>query len=250
MKSSSVQFPDVEVDPQLGGHGPHLPPRGHDGGGDNFNPQPQGGRGPRDSLRRFRVGLALGVVSIYILFIALTSAYVIRQGTGTSDIRTQTVVRDWVSIDLPQILWLNTLLLVLSSATIEFARRAVFHENTVMKEWLGIDESTKKRSLPWLGITLIMGIGFLAGQVLAWKQFVEQGAYGAGNPAAAFFYILTGGHALHLLVGVAGLLFASAGTWLKLRLETRQIAVDITGWYWHAMGALWLYILALLVIVK
>lgn len=247
---SSVQLPEIEVEPKLGGHGPDLPPRGHGGGDDNFNNQPQGRRGPHDRLRRFRIGLALGVISIYVIFIALTSAYVIRQGSERSDLSTQTVTRDWVPIALPQILWLNTALLLLSGISVELARRAVFHENAVMEEWLGIDESTKKRSLPWLGITLLLGIGFLAGQLLAWKELVEQGAYAKGNPAAAFFYILTGGHALHLLGGVAGLSFAAAGSWLKLKLETRQIAVDISSWYWHAMGALWVYILALLVIAK
>jgi cytochrome c oxidase subunit III len=222
--------------------GPSLPPPPDRGGGDW---QPHGRRGPNHRLRRYRIGLFFAVVSIYTLFIAITSAYVVRQSGGTLDTRTGEFVHAWRPIVLPSILWLNTVLLFVSSLTLEFARRQLFREPLIMSEWLGMEENTRRASLPWLGLTIILGFGFLIGQYLAWRGLNEQGVYAAGNPAASFFFVLTAAHAVHLLGGLISLLWAAIAGF-AMSLESRQIAVDITGWYWHAMGALWIYILALL----
>lgn len=235
----------VEVE-ELEHGGPSLPPpRDSDGGGDWGNQPPQGRRGPHDRLRRYRLGLLFAVVSIYTLFIALTSAYVIRQSGGRFDPSTGLVTRDWQAFALPQILWLNTLLLLLSSLTIEVGRERVFREQAVMAEWLGIEKATRKASLPWLAISIVLGFGFLVGQYLAWAQLNREGVYAAGNPASSFFFVLTATHAVHLFGGLIALCW-TAGAGFAMSLQSRQIAVDISAWYWHAMGLLWLYIFALL----
>lgn len=247
--AKSVHLPDVEVEPKLGGRGPELPPPPvHNGGdGDNYREQPHG---PSYRLRYFRIGLGLGVVSIFVVFIGITVAYLWRQSFHPVDTRTGEITHPWTPIIIPQILWLNTLVLAVSSFTVELARRAVFHENAVMEEWLGIQPATRRRSLPWLSISLLLGLCFLAGQFIAWRELVPQGFYTPGNPSEAFFYILTGGHAVHLLGGILGLLWASLNSSFKLKLQSRQILVDVTAWYWHAMGLLWIYIFVLLHVAR
>jgi cytochrome c oxidase subunit III len=237
--SRIVDF-ETEIEQQPGG--PSLPPPPDPGGGD-WNPQPQGR--PNRRLRRYRIGLLFGVISIYTLFIALTSAYVVRQGGGPFDTQSGEVISDWQPIKLPGILWLNTGLLLLSSLTIEIARRRVFSEPLIMNEWLGLDEDTKRGSLPWLGVTLIFGTGFLVGQCMAWQKLDSAGAFSVKNPAAAFFLVITATHAVHLLGGFVSLSWATVSGF-KMPLASRQIATDLTAWYWHAMGLLWIYILALL----
>ncbi len=241
-----VEAPQI----QAGGRGPTPPqaPGGPDR--DDWDRWPQGSRGPREKLRRYRLLVAAILVAIFFFFIAITSAYVIRQNTTVLDTRTNEMVNNWRPIHLPPVLWINTILLLVSSLTIELARRQMFREPQATQEWLGMGSPTRSRSLPWLGITLILGLGFLAGQVIAWRELNAQGVYLAANPSGAFFFILTGAHALHLIGGVCALLWAATVSVRRTRLEQRQIVVDVSAWYWHGMGALWAYIFAVLYWVR
>jgi cytochrome c oxidase subunit III len=239
----------THTEPKIGGRGP-KPPASVGLGGDDWRNNPPGRRGPRERLKRFRVALSLVLISVFVFFIGLTSAYVVRQGGGTLDTNTGVFTRDWKPVAVPQILWLNTLLLLLSSFTIEFARRQVFREPQVTEEWFGLGTPTRRASLPWLGSTLILGFGFLAGQFVAWRELNAQGIFMATNPSSSFFFILTGAHALHLFGGIIVLTWAAMASFLNRPLESRQIATDCGAWYWHAMGVLWLYIFALFLFVK
>ncbi len=106
-----------------------------------------------------------------------------------------------------------------------------------------------RRTRPWLVATLALGLLFLAGQTMAWRQLTAQGFAFDHNatPASYFFYLITGLHAAHLALGILALVFCVAGLgWLK-RVESRQIAVDATAWFWHTMGLAWLVLFAVLV---
>ena len=151
---------------------------------------------------------------------------------------------------LPRILWLNTFILLISSATAELARRQLFDEPALTEEWLGLGRPTRRRALPWQGITLILGIGFLVGQYLAWRQLNFAGWLVKTNPSSSFFFILTGAHAVHLLGGLIALTWAALATALARPMESRQVATDISAWYWHYMGLLWLGILGLMYFAK
>lgn len=240
----------IEIEPvEVERGGPSLPPpRGH-GGDDDFHGQPPGRRGPHGRLKRYRVGLLFAIVSIYTLFIALTSAYVVRQGGGRFDPETGTVIRDWHPVQLPSILWINTVLLLASSVTLEVARKRAFREPDAMAEWLGLEKATHRASLPWLGTSIVLGFGFLVGQYLAWGELNALGIYASGNPASSFFFVLTATHAVHLFGGLVALLWAMALGFGPNR-QSRQIAVDISTWYWHAMGLLWIYVLTLLHLLR
>jgi cytochrome c oxidase subunit 3 len=102
----------------------------------------------------------------------------------------------------------------------------------------------------WLFMTVLLGLAFLAAQLVAWRQLSRQGVYLATNPHSSFFYLLTGAHAVHLLGGLLGLIFL----WLRSRrpvIETeliarRKAATDAVAIYWHFMDALWIYLFLLL----
>jgi cytochrome c oxidase subunit 3 len=240
---------DKDNERNPGGRGP-TPPHHRGYGDDDWKNNPPGRRGPRERLKRFRVGVACALISIFIVFVGFTSAYVVTKGGFTTDEHTGATIRTWKSLDVPQILWLNTVLLLVSSVTIEMARQRAFQEPQVTEEWLGLAPPSRRASLPWLGLTLILGFGFLVGQYIAWRQLNAQGIFMASNPSSSFFFILTGAHALHLVGGICVLAWAAMANLLSRRLESRQIATDSGAWYWHAMGVLWVYIFALFLFVK
>jgi cytochrome c oxidase subunit 3 len=214
-----------------------LPPRNGDGDGrDHGNESGLPNFGMR--LRRARLGLLVGLTGILMMFISFTSAYVVRQGLPTLDPRTSTLVDDWLPVRLPAILLINTSVLLLSSATMEMARR-----QAVLGARVAAGDRTK---LLWLGLTLLLGITFLRGQWLAWGQLAESGFRVASSPSSSFVYLLTGMHGLHLLGGVLALLAAGVATIFERPVESRAVVLDVTGWYWHSMTLLWVYILCLL----
>ena len=217
------------------------------GGGGGGRPDP-GSPDYGARLRRARLGLAAALTPIGMLFVAFTSAYIVRQGMPTFDPHTNTVVHDWIPVPLPSALFLvNTCVLLLSSVTIECARRQLARQVALepVNSIPGVSLGTE-RKLPWLALTIVLGLGFLAGQWLAWRELATRGFYVATNPSSSFVYLLTGGHAVHLLGGIIALLAAGAAVVLHRPLASRRIVVDVTAGYWHFMALLWIYILALL----
>lgn len=240
---NEVREPTVDV----GGRGPDMrPPAGGEGGGDEGRRQPEGNPRFRRRLLRARIGLGAAAVGISIFFLAMSSAYLVRQGTGPSIDRYGREVGAWIPLMLPQIVWFNTLLLIASSVTAEMARRQLFHQPALTEEWLGLGKPTQRRALPWMGITLLLGVGFLAGQYLAWREMNIAGWGDMKSPSSSFFFIFTGAHAAHLVGGLIALAWASVATALSRPIETRQVLTDISVWYWHLMGAVWLGILGLM----
>jgi len=151
---------------------------------------------------------------------------------------------------MPPIVYLNTAILILSSLTMELGRRNIFREIDVLEEWLGLGTPALRRTLPWIGATLVLGALFVIGQVIAWKQLTAQGfAFDRwSTPASYFFYIVTGLHACHLVLGVLALLGCLTTLRAFKRVESRQIAVDVTSWYWHTLGAAWILLFAVLAV--
>lgn len=235
----------AQADPQTATGGVPRPP-GSPPSGSDWEKRPAGKPAPRHRLRRYRLGVGFGVVTIYMLFLGLASAFIIRQSGYRSDDPQNPYVMDWQHIDLPSILYLNTILLAVSSITVELARRQVFLEPDATKEWLGMGRPIARRTLPWMGITILLGLGFLGGQAMAWQELYARGAFFASNPSSSFFFLLTGLHALHLFGGLLALAWAVLTGLVHSRFERRQIAIDVSAWFWHAMGVLWLALFLLL----
>src|ERR1700686_239102 len=156
-----------------------VPKTGQGGGGTRPPAHSGGGDGPGDGspdygqrLRRGRLGLAIGLTSVTMIFVSLTSAYVVRRGLPTLDERTNTYVRDWIPVDLPiTLLLINTALLLASSVTAELARRQIKRQAALapVRSIPGVSLGEGK-SIPWLGITVVLGGGFLTGQWMAWRE--------------------------------------------------------------------------------
>jgi cytochrome c oxidase subunit 3 len=166
------------------------------------------------------------LAAIAMTFAAFTSALIVRQGSSL----------DWRHLSLPRVLYLNTLVLLASSVTLEISRRRI-------AVFMGGPRTFDLNPSRWLYVTLVLGLVFVAGQYAAWLQLRSEGLYLATNPASSFFYLLTAVHALHVLGGLGGL------TYVLRKLHTvvlRRSTLDTFSRYWHFMGILWVYLLLLI----
>jgi len=197
---------------------PPPPPVDH-GGGDG-----SGDSGSSFPLSKGQVGVWILLTAVIMLFAGLSSAYIVLRGMPT-----------WQNIELPSLLWPNTVILLMSSVAIELSRRAIRRN----------DAQSMKR---WLGLGGLLGLAFLIGQLAAWRQLVNAGVYIPSTLQSGFFYILTGLHGLHLLGGVVALTVV-LGKALKNRLTAfSHEPLKLCAAYWHVMDALWLYLFLLLLL--
>ncbi len=198
-------------------------------------------------LRRARLGLVVGLTGILMISISFTSAYVVRQGLPTLDPRTNTLLHDWFPVPLPRLLLLNTIVLLISSFTMELARRHAARKAAFaqLASVPGVSVNTNEK-VSWLALTVVLGLSFLAGQWMVWRELAASGFYVSSSPSSSFVYLLTGMHGVHLLGGVVALLTAGVASLLRRPADSQSIVLDVTGWYWHFMAVLWIYILCLL----
>jgi cytochrome c oxidase subunit 3 len=221
---------DVTSTRRRGGRGRGGNGRGPGGGGPGGGgPGGGGGDEPRRfSADRYRIGVLVGIASILMMFTALASALIVRSGLNNSV--------DWRGGQMPTFVYVSTALIILSSLTFMRAKSSLKH-------------SEEAGYRLWLTVTLLLGLGFLAAQVLAWRQLVAAGVYLASNPHSAFFYVLTGLHGIHLLGGILALAYLS---WYVRRAEgadfelKRSGLTDVVGIYWHFMDILWVFLFLLL----
>jgi cytochrome c oxidase subunit III len=217
---------DIElIIEEIHGNGGAKPPSrdgdddgGDDGGGGEHAPEPR----PPNS-KKYSTAVLIGMVSIVMFFLVLTAAFVA--------LRVQNL-HNWSGIRMPRILWANTVVLLLSSATLEMARRK-----------LRLYDAAGFRKM-W-ALTTALGILFVGGQVIAWWQLAQQGVFITSRLASSFFYVFTALHAAHLLGGVCALLYVALHEFDAARVS-RSLAAQVASYYWHFMDGLWLFLLALL----
>ncbi len=208
---------------------PERQETGNEGGGGLHNLVPADGR--LTALEQYSpaptsTAIWVAIAAISMSFAAFTSALIVRQGAST----------DWRHVTLPSVLYVSTPVLLVSSATLEIARRRV-------AAFMGGRVTQADSPRRWLCITLFLGLLFLTGQYTAWLQLRSQGLYVATNPNSSFLYLFTALHAFHVVGGLAGLLRVVR----KLGQRTlRRSTLDATAYYWHFMGVLWLYLFWLL----
>ena len=234
-----------------GHHGDSLPPRtgGGDGGrGDGMpNSMPNSMPNYGDRLRRARMGLAVAMTPILVLFISVSAVYLIRRGFLGVDVSNPGYIQTWIPVRLPwSLLLINTGILILSSITVDFARRDITREAALapVQSIPGISLGDERR-FPWLALTTVLGLLFLGGQLFVWRKLSAGGFHLTGGTSSSFVYILTAMHGLHLAGGVLALVCANVASVLHRPVENRRIIVDIASWYWHCMTGLWVYILVL-----
>jgi cytochrome c oxidase subunit III len=216
---------EIEIVVEDIGHGGGGKPPDRDehqgGGGDDSNLRPRRPNSSPSGQRRHQTAILLAMVSICMFFMALAAAFLVRK-TG----------KDWINFRLPTIVWVNTMVLLTSSLTIDIARRR-----------LALNDLSGFKSM-WRATTAL-GIAFLIGQVIAWRELVAMGFYVGSNPSSSFFYVFTAAHAAHLLGGILALFYVLFRNFDKTRL-TLPVAAEVTSYYWHFMDGLWLFLVALL----
>jgi cytochrome c oxidase subunit 3 len=206
-------------------------------------------------LHRARLGLGLGLGMVTMTFAVFTVTYVLRrlfEDWPGVDSSMPAHIAHWTHLRLPVgLLLFNTLLLLLSSATMEMARRQVTKRAALapVERIPGVSLGVE-RNLPWLPATIVLGCAFVSGQVLAWHEMATRGIYLATTPNATFVYLATILHAIHLGAGLIALLCAGGLAVGRASWDTRRIVVDISAWYWHFMAALWLYLFGLVSVMN
>ncbi|HUA84777.1 MAG TPA: cytochrome c oxidase subunit 3 [Bryobacteraceae bacterium] len=165
----------------------------------------------------YRIGLVAICFSILVFFAGLVLAYYVRSSHRPY----------WTPIQLPQALWVSTALIVGASVTFEVARN-VFRRGM----W--------RIASRLLVVTACLGAGFLASQLTAWRELMDQGVFLAQNPHSSFFYLFTGLHAAHLLGGLIAL------SVVLLAKSKRRELVDVVAYYWHFLALLWIALFLIL----
>jgi len=169
------------------------------------------------------VGVAAFLAAVTMLFIAFTTAYLARRQEA-----------GWPAIAIPAILWVNTAVLLASSGALERARALLRRGDIAFRLALAA--------------TAALGVAFVLGQLVAWRQLAAQGVYLASNPHSSFFYLLTGAHGLHLLGGLGALSVVLARAWRGQYTPRAHAGITVFATYWHFMAGLWLYLFVLLLV--
>jgi len=181
------------------------------------------------SMNPKKFALWLFIVSVCMLFGAWTSAYLVKRAEP-----------GWSSFELPSQFWFNTGLIILSSVTMVWAHRSAKRDEF---------EKTKLA----LGLTIVLGVAFLVGQLLAYDKLIEMNYYFAGsgsNSSGSFVYVLTGFHGLHIISGIIVLIVALVATF-KFKVHSRNmLRMELCSTYWHFLGALWLYLFVFLILYR
>ncbi len=179
---------------------------------------------PTLSMHPKKFGLWLFIVTVVMVFAALTSAYIVRQGEG-----------NWLDFTMPDIFWYSTGVILLSSMTMHWAYTAAKRDNL---ETVNIA----------IGITAVLGLAFVVMQFLGWGKLVDLEVFFVGNPSGSFLYVLTGLHGLHLLSGVIFLIIVLIST-LRYKVHSRNMArMDMCATYWHFLDGLWVYLFIFLLL--
>jgi cytochrome c oxidase subunit 3 len=176
------------------------------------------------SLPAAKIGLGVFLAVVGSLFALLISAYSMRMEMG-----------EWRPAPVPKLLWLNTGMLILSSGALQWAQVAA-----------------RRGKMAGARAGLLAGgvfaLAFLAGQLIAWRQLDAAGYYLTTNPAAAFFYLITGVHGLHILGGLVALGRTMDKAWQGVALGNVRLSIELCAMYWHFLLFVWLVLFGLLLL--
>lgn len=168
------------------------------------------------------------LAAILMMFAALSSVYIM-----SSEEQRQPVA-------MPRMFLVSTGLILISSATFQRAKRSLQHDQF-------------RAHTRWLLITFALGLGFLASQLVGWRELGRAGVYFAGHPRSTFFYLGTGLHGAHLIGGIGLVLYLIIRSLRQASLldnEKNLTWTGIVGLYWHTMDGIWIWLLMLLLIFK
>ena len=176
------------------------------------------------SVHPKKFGMWLFIVSVLMLFAALTSAYVVKKADG-----------DWLIFEFPKLFITTSIIIVISSITMQLA-----YWNAKKNNLLGLRIN--------LALTAVLAIAFVIGQWYSWEELVAQDVYWVGNVAGSFIYLFTGLHGLHLIGGIIFLTVVLVNAF-KYKVHSKSMAqIEMCTTYWHFLGGLWLYLYLFLIL--
>jgi cytochrome c oxidase subunit 3 len=169
-----------------------------------------------------KLGLFVFMVVVTSLFSLFISAYLMRMNLG-----------DWRPLPDPDLLWLNTGVLVLSSIALQWARVAARE---------GRSDSVRNALLAGG----FFAFAFMGGQLLAWQHLIEAGYFAQSNPANGFFYLITGLHVLHLLGGLVVWVKTTVKLLRGVDVARLRLSIELCAVYWHFLLVVWVMLFGLM----
>jgi cytochrome c oxidase subunit 3 len=179
-------------------------------------------RSPEARFAAGRMGMWLFLVTLAIIFFATLLAYVfVRLTPGNAE--------NWPPPDmpgLPRLLAVSTGVLLASSATMHIATVAA--------------RRGERAAGPWMLATLLLGVGFLVLQVLAWRGAAAAHLTFADHLYGWTFYVLTILHAVHVVGGLGPMVRTTVQAWRGRYGPGKVEGIVYCGMYWHFLDAVWL----------
>ncbi|MCS5491855.1 cytochrome c oxidase subunit 3 [Algoriphagus limi] len=176
------------------------------------------------SMHPKKFALWLFMVTVVMIFAALTSAYIVRQAEG-----------NWLEYDLPEIFWVTSGIVLLSSVFLHWAYISAKKDNLLQLR-IG------------MSIAVLLGIAFLVGQWYSWVALVDRQVFFVGNPSGSFLYVFTGLHGLHLISGVIFLIIVLISSF-RYKVHSQSMdTMEMATTYWHFLGGLWIYLFMFLLL--
>ena len=180
----------------------------------------------RNKIHPHKFTLWVGIGSILMMFAGLTSAYIVKRNQA-----------NWAGFDLPNAFYYSTAIIMASSGTLWMALRAF-----------------KERLMPryriLMAATLVLGLVFLALQVIGFMQLIAEGVTLKANVSYSFLYIIVGLHAMHVLGGIVVLVVMSLKAFSNKLRSYSIVPVELASTYWHFVDILWLYLLLFLWMIR
>lgn len=176
------------------------------------------------SMHPKKFALWLFIITVVMIFAALTSAYIVRQAEG-----------NWLVFELPTAMWVTTGIILLSSVTMHWA-------------YLAAKKDELDQVKLAVGITTGLGILFLVGQFYVWGILVDKNVFFVGNPSGSFLYVLSGLHGLHLISGIIFLIIVLISA-LRYKVHAKNLnQIQMCATYWHFLDGLWIYLFIFLLL--
>jgi len=206
-------------------------------------------------VRKFKAKKTLlwfGIISVVMLFGALTSAYIVRQAEGK-----------WVQFDMPNMFIASTVVILLSS---------------IPMQWAVVSARKNNQKNLKLGLLLVslLGAAFVVFQFFAWSELFSKGIAFAGqikdikgeytyiragnespsdinamgNVAGSFLYVITALHVLHLLAGIIVLIIVFSHALKGKYSSSNYNGISMCATYWHFLDALWVYLFFFLLYIR
>jgi cytochrome c oxidase subunit III len=178
------------------------------------------------SMNPKRFALWLFMISVVMIFAALTSAYIVRAGEG-----------NWLEFQMPKGFVYTTVIILLSSGTMHWAFLSAKKDNILMVKIALLS-------------TILLGIAFLAGQWMAWGQLVQNEVYFVGNPSGSFVYVFSGVHGVHIISAIIFVLVTFIYTFLNKVHSRNMLKIELCTTYWHFLDGIWLYLFIFILMNK